>query len=430
MVLDGDPRKDIDILLDTKTHATFAIRKGEIVRNTFVTITEESPEEKRRSEQGWLAYAPPPLAVPMDYQDTSKWNRFDSKYVSGIGVGVVALDRQHWEGQDSDSRDQVGDLTDFEGGEIRVFRVGGVGTINFDRPWIWTMFAATHAFDKGFDSDDDDDWTLFDLRLDIPIWEKTGFSIGKQKEPISMERIMPLTYSPQQERAAVSDAMLPARNIGVVMSGTLLEDRMTFAGGIFNNWLDKHQPKSIDDNATQFIGRITAVPWMSPDTSTLLHLGAGYRYSNAREETRALAEPEFKQAPVFVDTGLFDADELNTYQAEISLRSGPYWLHGEYLMGELDAPSLGDPDFNGYHLTASWVVTGEMRAYNKRVGIFDRYQIARDVNQNGWGAWELSTRFSSLDLNDGNIRGGEMDILSAGVNWWNGLPSYWNRGNK
>ena len=38
--------------------------------------------------------------------------------------------------------------------------------------------------------------------------------------------------------------------------------------------------------------------------------------------------------------------------------------------------------------------------------------------QGGWGAWEVSARWSSLDLTDGPIDGGELDILSLGLNWW------------
>ena len=36
----------------------------------------------------------------------------------------------------------------------------------------------------------------------------------------------------------------------------------------------------------------------------------------------------------------------------------------------------------------------------------------------GWGAWELTTRWSDLDLTDQMVDGGEIKIASAGVNWW------------
>ena len=126
-------------------------------------------EEEEEKQRGWLAYTPPPLALPLSYQDTAKWNRWESKYVSGIFVSALVLDRQRWLSQDEANKEQVEvELTDFDGGEIRGFRFGAIGTLNFKKPWVYTFFAATNAFDKGFDSDDTDDITLFDYRLDIP----------------------------------------------------------------------------------------------------------------------------------------------------------------------------------------------------------------------------------------------------------------------
>ncbi len=431
LILRGDPRQNVKLLLDTKTHATFAIYEGEVVKNTFVTIIDETPEEKSRADQGWLAYAPPPLAVPVNYKDGSRWNRFDSKYVSGLFTGALVIDRQNWVDQDRRSEQQVGDLNSFDGGEIRGLRFGGVGTINFDQPWVWTVFGATHGFDKGFDSTESDDYTLFDLRLDIPLWEKTSFSIGKQKEPLSMERLMALGHGPLGERAAVSDALLPSRNVGVVMAGTLLSDRMTLAGGAFNNWLDKDQPNSFSDNATQYVGRITWIPALSDNESTLLHLGAGVRHSDSEEGFKTQSGPEFNLAPDFVATSFFEADNTVTYQAEASLRSGPFWLHGEYARTDVEAPAYSDPSIDGYHVTASWIITGEVRPYNKRVGIFKPIPVARTVEQNGWGAWEVSTRFSTLDLSEApgapdaqGLDAGDMDVWSLGLNWW--LTPYFN----
>jgi phosphate-selective porin OprO/OprP len=428
LILRGDPRQNVKLLLDTKTHATFAIYEGEVVKNTFVTIIDETPEEKARADQGWLAYAPPPLAVPVNYKDGSRWNRFDSKYVSGLFTGALVIDRQNWVDQDRRSEQQVGDLNSFDGGEIRGLRFGGVGTINFDQPWVWTVFGATHGFDKGFDSTESDDYTLFDLRLDIPLWEKTSFSIGKQKEPLSMERLMALGHGPLGERAAVSDALLPSRNVGVVMAGTLLSDRMTLAGGAFNNWLDKDQPNSFSDNATQYVGRITWIPALSDNESTLLHLGAGVRHSDSEEGFETQSGPEFNLAPDFVATSFFEADNTLTYQAEASLRSGPFWLHGEYARTDIEAPAYSDPSIDGYHVTASWIITGEVRPYNKRVGIFKPIPVARTVEQNGWGAWEVSTRFSTLDLSEApgaqGVDAGDMDVWSLGLNWW--LTPYFN----
>jgi len=58
-----------------------------------------------------------------------------------------------------------------------------------------------------------------------------------------------------------------------------------------------------------------------------------------------------------------------------------------------------------------------MRGYNRRNGTFGPVPVSRAVNQGGYGAWELTSRYSSLDLRDGLVDGGEMDILSLGLNW-------------
>jgi phosphate-selective porin OprO/OprP len=205
VILDEDPRGNVEVLLDTAAHIRFAIVKGEIVRNELARVGAEAEPERR----GWLAYTPPPIALPVDYRDERKWNLFETQAISGLFVSALVIDRHRWLSQDSTSERQVGDLTPFDGGEIRGFRFGLVGTFNFKKPWVYTIFAATNGFAKGFDTETDDDYTLFDYRVDIPVFENTTISIGKQKEPISMDRLTGGAFLPMQERAAISDAILP-----------------------------------------------------------------------------------------------------------------------------------------------------------------------------------------------------------------------------
>jgi len=42
------------------------------------------------------------------------------------------------------------------------------------------------------------------------------------------------------------------------------------------------------------------------------------------------------------------------------------------------------------------------------------------LKNGGWGAWQVAARYSHLDLDDHNIRGGNEDNITLGVNWhWN-----------
>ena len=415
MIFDKDPREDFKVMLDTNRHAVFALHEGEIYRNNLAIVDKTAPDEQVKKD-GWLAYTPPALAVPTNYQDTSRWNRWESKYISGILTGALALDRTFGLSQDVGSEQLYGELGDFEGGEIRALRAGIIGTLNFTNPWVYTFFVATNAFDKGFETENLDTLTFYDYRIDIPSSENTTISIGKQKEPISMERLRPMIFEPMQERSAASDALLPSRNVGIVWSGRNPDTYTTWAVGAFNDWLDTNQ--DFDEAASQFIGRFTWVPLYSQDESNLLHLGVGYRYSDAKEGFRYLTEPEMNKLPPFVDTGIYDADRTETLNLELSWRKGPFWLASEYLQTNVKNADLGDPSFSGYHITASWILTGEMRPYYKKSGIFGNAPVAQSVYQNGIGAWEVSARYSALDLTDGTVDGGDMQIASLGLNWW------------
>jgi len=417
IILNLNPLENFEVLLDTEDFSVFALNNGELRINLLSKVDEEEPYESAETTgRGWQAYTPPPMAVPLSYTDTTKWNRWESRWFSGIFLAGVVLDRIRWGSQDAASEARHGDLGAYDGGEIRGFRLGAVGTINFKRPWVYTIFGATNAFDKGFEVEDQEDFTFFDYRVDIPLFKNANLSVGNQKEPISMERLMPMTNISMQERSAVADAMLPSRSFGIVMSGALADQRMTWAAGAFNNWIN--QTGGIEDNTTAVSSRLTWLPWTSADESSLIHLGLGLRYSDEKTELRFATEPEFNKSPVFVDTDFIDANDAMQVSLEASWRRGPLWVGAETLSTAVSSPTYGDLDFDGYQAFAIWTLTGEMRPYNKKSGIMGATPVARTVQQGGKGAWEVAARISNIDLTDGSIDGGDMDIFSLGVNWW------------
>ena len=415
MIFSEDPRENFEVMMDTFTYSVFVVHDGVVVKNTLFDVVVDEPDEEPK-KASWLAYTPPPFMVPLDYRDASKWNQFETRYLNGIFVSAMVLDRMNWLSQDEASEGQWGNLDFFDGGEIRGFRVGIVGTLNFEKPWIYTIFAATQAFDKGFEVKDKDSLQFFDYRLDIPFLKSSVLSIGKQKEPISMNRLTGGSFLPNQERPAESDAFYPSRNIGVVWSGFSAERNTSWAFGAFNNWLE--EDTSFDENASQYVGRLAWVPLVSEDRSNLLHLGVGYRYSDAKEGVRYLTEPEFNKAPDFIDTEFLSADKTQTYNVEFAWRRGPALLTSEYTRVDVSNPELGNPSFDGYFFEASWILTGEMRAYNNKGSVFGGIPVAKSVYQNGKGAWEAYTRYSHIDTNDGTVDGGEMQIATLGLNWW------------
>ena len=141
---------------------------------------------------------------------------------------------------------------------------------------------------------------------------------------------MSMIQMPMQERSTVSDAFMPSRNFGAILNGRALNQRVTWAGGIFNNFIDSGE--SVSDTATAIVGRATWLPFVSEDESNLVHLGFGLRHSNGKQGARFFSAPEFNTSPIFVDTGrstvsgIIDADSIDTYNFEASWRKGPFWV--------------------------------------------------------------------------------------------------------
>jgi len=83
--------------------------------------------------------------------------------------------------------------------------------------------------------------------------------------------------------------------------------------------------------------------------------------------------------------------------------------------------------FNGGYIQLAYTLTGENRAYDRRIGTLAReYYGKRGPYSNaligGWGAWEIAARCSYVNLNDGSgsnrIQGGAMDGVSLALNWY------------
>ena len=421
MILNKDPVADLKVLIDTKSYVVFAVEDGQLLINALqadsggvpdMEITEKRPQQ--------VSYSPPPMALPTTIDSSRKWNSWQSKYVNGIFISALALDRQ-WLNQDEASIAQFTDLSsDRERGTIRGWRFGVAGTLNFKKPWIYNVAWAWNPFDRGFDiaEEDTDEFQFFDFSVDIPAGENMMVRVGKQKEPINMDRSMTMIQIGSQERYAAADAMFPSRNVGVTLFGKAAKQRVSWAAGLFNDWLVEGE--SLDESATQAVGRVTWLPFVSEDESELFHVGLGVRYSNAKQGLSYGSRPELGNSPRFVDTGPdpFDAESSTLYNWEIGYRRGPYWLMAEYSDNHVDAPSVDSPQFTGYHISGTWSLRGEMRPYRNDRGVFGGLPIAQNVYQGGRGALELGLRFSSIDLTDGLITGGEMDVATAQLNWW------------
>jgi phosphate-selective porin OprO/OprP len=115
-----------------------------------------------------------------------------------------------------------------------------------------------------------------------------------------------------------------------------------------------------------------------------------------------------------VDTGVIDdVDDYTRYGLEAAAMFGDITAQGEYLFVNVDRDGAKSLEFPGWYIQAAWMVTGEERPYSRRKGAFGAIRPGSRR-----GAWELGARYSSLDLEDRDVTGGEEENLTLGVNWY------------
>jgi phosphate-selective porin OprO and OprP len=267
--------------------------------------------------------------------------------------------------------------------------------------------------------------------------------VGHFFEPFSLERYSPNRFITFSERS-LADALAPARNMGIMTYGNGLDERATFAAGIFRSDSDDYGDDVSFRSGYAVTTHGTFLAWNEPlddCTCRLLHLGGSYSYRTpgddgiryAARPSARLREQGVGGIPNFVDTGaILDADYAMLFGLEAAWVEGPWSVQSELIKSYVSRPDNPNPMFQGGYVYGSWFVTGEGRSYSPtsilgrfREGIFQRikprnnlYDRSRGAGWTGLGAIELGVRWAFIDLNDSGIQGGYMEDMTYGVNWY------------
>jgi len=239
---------------------------------------------------------------------------------------------------------------------------------------------------------------------------------GHFREPMFLEMLSSSNDVSFQERS-LPLAFVPQRNLGVQLFDTLLTERITWAAGVFRDSTD--QGLGQEDGRYAVTARLTGLPWLGDD-SHLFHVGVSGSHRSPPADTVAYkSKPEANLAPDLVDTGnLVNSDRVVLLAAEAALLYGPLSLQGEWVEARVTSDTADDPAFDGWYASATWTLTGEPRRYRKSDATFQSPRASGNVGQGGIGAWELAVRLSELDLDDGNVAGGQLRDVTLGLNWY------------
>lgn len=288
--------------------------------------------------------------------------------------------------------------------EVRSARVQLVGS-------IWNGLRLSYriaAQYRGFDIDPERNWELTDAAVTWLINSRgSRINIGQIRETFSYETIGSTASMPQSER--VLGLFAASRNIGISATHVFGADRdWTASVGLYRDSF------GFSGSGAGATARLTHLMWEDAAAGRYLHLGAAWRRRPDDEGMmRYRGRPGSNVADVFVDTGAFVARGADHFGIEGLWADGGFSVLGEYVVARVSSPALGNPLFQGFYVVGSWVLTGETRPYDRAIG-----QARRLVPTQGWGAPEIVLRYSAVDLNGGDVRGGSFDRIEAGVNWW------------
>jgi phosphate-selective porin OprO/OprP len=286
------------------------------------------------------------------------------------------------------------------------------------------------------------------------------------------------------ERSSYSEAIELNQNFvtGVWFGNAFLDQRTSYQFVVARPDQAAATGTFFGDGQWLYQGRLTGLPIWSGDGRCFTHVGVsgGWRAATngapgalktmqlrARTEQRdddpagnpagAQPNPNANDARM-VDTGPIVGDHQWLTGLEFLSVMGPFSVQAEYgwnfvdnvrgvvSQGNAGTPAAGtlipikagpqDFTFSGGYVQLSYILTGESRGYDKKLGTLSRDYFGskgpftnfwltwgedRRINW-GWGAWELAARYSYLNLNDGEglarIQGGILNGFTAGLNWY------------
>ncbi|MBF0489581.1 MAG: hypothetical protein HQL15_03050 [Candidatus Omnitrophica bacterium] len=257
---------------------------------------------------------------------------------------------------------------------------------------------------------------------------------GKFVEPFSVENLQDSKFYNFAELGLPSN-LYPQRDIGVQISGGVLNDAFKYAVGIFNGEYDKeaYSVENADpNNDKDVVGRIWISPFKNTHLCLVKGLSLGFAAAYGHEEGASI--PTAYSSPGQVN--------VFTYSSGVTangprLRTSPqmtyyyksFGLLGEYVNSYQDLAKGGGSSLiknrvnnKAWQISTTYVLTGENASYG---GVIPRNNF--DPSKGGFGAFELAGRYGELlldhkifedSLSDLNTSISKENAWAIGLNWY------------
>ena len=252
-----------------------------------------------------------------------------------------------------------------------------------------------------------------------------SFTGGQQKQNFSQELLESSNDLMFTERSLMNVLNAPVvdRAIGLNLQSSAKKG-YTAALGFYGDTISPNKTLGNSYEGWGINGRATYAP--IEEKTKVVHLGiaGNYRQPNASNKItdKSLVyeyETDHMSNLFLIETPVNKVNNISMLGLEASGLYGPYSINSEYTHQWVSRK--GDNDnlsFDGWYVDAAWTITGESRKYKH--GKFHRLSPKSPFSfKNGtWGAFELATRYSAVDLNSNNFKGGSMSNINVALNWY------------
>lgn len=246
--------------------------------------------------------------------------------------------------------------------------------------------------------------------------------IGNFKEPSGLAMLTSSKYITFMERP-LGNAFDNDRNIGGMLFNQHFDKRLSWYAGYFYP----------TDNSGKYLGnkynlvfRLTGLPMYNVDDGyKVLHLGVSYAYQyQDNSESKYSIRPEAHLAPKYLTLNIDKASNTRDIVGEFLFIMNSVAVEAGYIMANLKpgpSSTLTNSSYKAfaYNGTISWFITGEHKNYVKSKTVFDKVKPKKNFgSEGGIGAFEVALRYSSLNLDDADMQGGQISDITGGLNWY------------
>ena len=293
-----------------------------------------------------------------------------------------------------------------------------------------------------------DNLALLNAFITYNIDERLQFRVGRYKTPYTYEYYrIPVQDLLAPERSIFNVNFQGNRQVGLMASGQLLDKKLEYAVGVFDGRRNSYGPSFEGKDVMAFLN---FKPFLGNDTP-LEHLNIGgsldYGYENSSSLSPAVLRTNSQASGDTITVNSANNSSsvpflaFNSNVKELGVRE-QWELHAAYYYKALALLGAWDSGFNswalttqgaapvgvpsgGYFVQAAYLLTGETRT---DVGLIDPlHPFNLKAGEFGLGAFELTSRFSTVNLGknvfqagfaDPNLWTNSVNMTDAGFNWY------------